>query len=116
MNLDTAFKVQSLVATAGNSKEMPEVGVHSANGISVLHAEMLSSLFAPEGWITKVKADGNVSGTSPEGALSAQAGELEMYPRVNEAKLSDAARKRADGYARCEDRSDSLAENKCHAT
>ncbi len=87
VNLDPAFKVQSLVATAGTSKEPPQVGMHSPSGDSVLHAETLSSLFAPEGWVTKVKADGNVQGTSPEGSLSAQAGELEMYPRVNEAKL-----------------------------
>ena len=87
VNLDSAFKVQSLVATGGNTKEIPEVSIRTAGGSSVLRAERLSSLFAPEGWISKVKADGNVRGTSAEGALSAETGELEMYPRVNEAKL-----------------------------
>ena len=66
---------------------MPQVEMHSAAGNSVLHAETLSSMFAPEGWITTVKADRNLQGNSPEGYLSAQTGELEMYPRVNEAKL-----------------------------
>ncbi len=87
VNLDPAFKVQSLVATPGTSKELPEVSMRGASGNSVLQAETLSSLFAPEGWITRLKADGNVRGSSAEGGLSAESGELEMVPRVNEAKL-----------------------------
>ena len=87
VNLDPAFKVQSLVATQAGSKELPRVETHTAAGDSALSSEIITSIFAPEGWISKVKADGNVHGTSPQGALTAQSGELEMYPRVNEAKL-----------------------------
>ena len=87
VKLDAAFRAQSLVASEGPSKELPEVGMHTANGDSVLKAETLTSFFAPEGWIARVKADGNVRGSSAEGALSAETGELEMYPRLNEAKL-----------------------------
>ena len=87
VKLDEGFHAQSLVASQGSTKELPEVGMHTAAGNSVLRAETLTSFFAPEGWIARVKAEGNVRGSSPEGALSAEMGELEMYPRTNEAKL-----------------------------
>ena len=86
VDLNEAFRVESLVATQGAGKELPEVSMHGASGISALRAEKLRSFFAPGGWITTVKAEGNVYGSSPEGALRAEAGELEMFPRVNEAK------------------------------
>ncbi len=87
VKLDTAFRAQSLVATRGASRELPEVSMKKASGNSVLQAETLSSYFAPEGWISKVKAEERVRGSGALGGLNAERGELEMYPRVNEAKL-----------------------------
>jgi hypothetical protein len=47
VKLGPEFKVQSLVATGGPTKALPEVGMHTATGISVLRAETLTSLFSP---------------------------------------------------------------------
>lgn len=87
VKLDSAFRGQSLVATEGPGKETPELSMRTASGTSVLQAATLTSLFAPEGWIKGIKAEGNMRGSSPEGGMSAENGELEMYPRVNQPKL-----------------------------
>jgi lipopolysaccharide export system protein LptA len=85
--LDAASKVQSLIATGGPSQQTPQVTARTTRGTSTLRADKMRSLFSPEGWITLVKAEGKVVGNSADGTVSADSGEMEMWPRENEAKL-----------------------------
>ncbi len=85
--LDANFHLQTLLATAGAKEMTPVVNMHGARGNSTLRAEKMTSQFAPQGWIASMKAEGKVQGNSADGDLSAETAELEMWPRVNQAKL-----------------------------
>jgi lipopolysaccharide export system protein LptA len=87
VSLDAASKVQRLVATGGANQLRPQVTSRTLKGNSILQADKLTSLLTPEGWVTVVKAEGKVEGNSTDGTLSADSGDLEMWPRLNEAKL-----------------------------
>jgi lipopolysaccharide export system protein LptA len=87
VQLDAASKVKFLEATAGELRQPPQITSRGEKGISTLRAEKMTSWLAPEGWFTVVKAEGKVAGNSPDGTLSAESGDMEMWPRVNEAKL-----------------------------
>src|SRR5579883_1890932 len=87
LRLDTEFRAQTLIATPGSLKQRPEVTEHGAKGESVLKADQLTANLAPQGWTETILAEGNLEGSSPNGALRAERGELEMWPRVNQAKL-----------------------------
>jgi lipopolysaccharide export system protein LptA len=85
--LDAQNRAQRLVATPGEQGELPEVTSQSARGKNSLKAEKLTCNLAPERWIQSIEVEGNVQGSSPTGTLRAERGELEMWPRVNQAKL-----------------------------
>lgn len=85
--LDEKFRAQTLFATAGSAQQEPRVSMHGANGESVLTANKITTQFAPEGWVREVQAEGNVHGKSPSGTLQADTGEMEMWPKVNQARL-----------------------------
>ncbi len=85
--LDTEYHAQRLVAIPGSLQQRPEVTEHGAKGDSRLRADALTANLAPQGWTSSVLAEGNVDGTSPNGTLRAERGELEMWPQVNQAKL-----------------------------
>jgi lipopolysaccharide export system protein LptC len=88
VSLDPAFRARSLVARPGTLGQTPEVVSHGASGGSTrLRADQLTAELSSEGWVTTVVADGNVDGSAPTGGLQAEHGELEMWPRVNQAKL-----------------------------
>ena len=87
VTLDPAFRAQSLVARPGALNQTPEVVSRSSSGSSKLRADKLTSELSPEGWLTTVLADGNLDATAPNGGLQAEHGELQMWPRVNQAKL-----------------------------
>lgn len=87
LRLDTDLRAQELIATAGALKQRPEVLQHGAKGDSILHADQLTAELAPEGWTRNILAEGNLDGTSPNGTLRAERGEMEMWPRVNLAKV-----------------------------
>ena len=88
VSLDPAFRARSLVARPGTLGQTPEVLSRGASGgITRLRADQLTAELSSEGWVTTVVADGNVDGSAPTGGLQAQHGELEMWPRVNQAKL-----------------------------
>jgi lipopolysaccharide export system protein LptA len=87
VDLDPEFRAQTMVATGGPKGELPQVVSQSANGNTALRAEKLTTNLAPQGWITTVLAEGKVEGSGPAGAMQADSGELEMWPRVNQAKL-----------------------------
>ena len=42
---------------------------------------------APEGWIRSIEVQGHVQGKSESGDMQADAAHVEMWPRVNQAKL-----------------------------
>jgi len=85
--LDAQNRAQRLVAMPGELGELPEVTSQSARGKSSLKAEKLTCYLTPERWIQFIEVEGNVQGSSPTGALRADRAELEMWPRVNQAKL-----------------------------
>jgi lipopolysaccharide export system protein LptA len=88
VSLDPAFRARSLVARPGTLGQTPEVVSRGASGGSTrLRADQLTAELSSEGWVTTVVADGNVDGSAPTGGLQAEHGELEMWPRVNQAKL-----------------------------
>ncbi len=87
VEMDPAFKVRNLIATPGATQELPELTSRTARGNSILRAEKLTSVFSPEGWTTAIKAEGKTQGSSADGNLSAETGTMEMWPRLNEAKL-----------------------------
>jgi lipopolysaccharide export system protein LptA len=88
VSLDPAFRARSLIARPGTLGQTPEVVSRgSGGGGTKLHADQLTAELSPEGWVTTVVAEGNVDGTAPNGGLQAEHGELEMWPRVNQAKL-----------------------------
>jgi lipopolysaccharide export system protein LptA len=88
VSLDPAFRARSLIARPGTLGQTPEVVSRGAgSGSAKLHADQLTAELSLEGWVTTVLADGNVNGTAPNGGLQAEHGELEMWPRVNQAKV-----------------------------
>ncbi len=87
VSLDPAFRAQSLIARPGTLGQAPELVSRGSGGSTKLRADKLTSELSPEGWVATVLADGNVDGTSPNGGLQAEHGELQMWPRVNQAKL-----------------------------
>jgi lipopolysaccharide export system protein LptA len=87
VTLDPAFRAQTLIARAGPLAKTPEVVSRGSGGNSKLHADKLTCDLSSGGWITKILADGNVDGVAPNGGVQAEHGELEMWPRVNQARL-----------------------------
>jgi len=85
--LDMQNRAQTLVATPGALDELPVATSQSAQGTNSLKAEKLTCHLAPERWIQSIEAEGNVQGNSPTEALRAERGELEMWPRSNQARL-----------------------------
>jgi lipopolysaccharide export system protein LptA len=86
LKLDSQSRPQTLVATPGPQGGLPELTSHNARGMSSLKAEKLTCNLAPGGWIESLDAEGNVQGNSPKETFQAQRGEMEMWPRVNQAK------------------------------
>jgi lipopolysaccharide export system protein LptA len=85
--LDQQFRAQTLIATPDASGTLPEVSAQSANEKTTLSAEKITCNLASEGWISGVQAEGSVQGKSSRGWMQARRGELEMWPRLNQAKL-----------------------------
>lgn len=85
--LDAEFRAQALIATAGSLNQQPEVKNHGAKGDSTLRADKLTAHLSPQGWTSRIVAEGKVQGASPSGNLEAESGDMEMWPGVNQAKL-----------------------------
>jgi lipopolysaccharide export system protein LptA len=84
--LDADFRAQALIATPGSLKQQPEVKNQGTKGDSTLRADKLTAHLAPQGWTSRIVAEGKVQGTSPSGNLQAETGEMEMWPGMNQAK------------------------------
>ena len=85
--LDPQFHAQELVAIPGTLQQRPQVVAHGAKGDSTLAADKLTADLAPQGWTSRIVAEGKVAGDSPSGTLQAETAEVEMWPQVNQAKL-----------------------------
>jgi lipopolysaccharide export system protein LptA len=85
--MDADFRAQTLIAAPGSLNQQPQVKNHGAKGDSVLHADKMTAYLSPQGWTSRMVAEGKVQGTSPSGNLQADNGDMEMWPGLNQAKL-----------------------------
>jgi lipopolysaccharide export system protein LptA len=88
--LDEQNRAQTLLAEPGKLNETPQVvaqGGRGPTGSGTLRANLMKAELAPEGWVRTIEADGNVQGKSESGDVQADSGNVEMWPRVNQAKL-----------------------------
>jgi lipopolysaccharide export system protein LptA len=85
--MDAEFRAQTLIAAPGSLNQQPEVKNHGDKGDSVLHADKMTAHLSPQGWTSRMVAEGKVQGTSPSGNLQADSGDMEMWPGLNQAKL-----------------------------
>ena len=85
--LDAEFRAQTLIGAPGSLNQRPEVKNHGSKGDSTLQADKLTAQLAPQGWTSRIVAEGKVQGNSPSGNLEAESGDMEMWPGVNQAKL-----------------------------
>ena len=87
MEMDAEFHAQRLIALPGALNQRPQVLMHGVKGDSTLHAGKLTAELSPQGWTSRVIAEDKVEGSSPNGAMQAESGEMKMWPQVNQAKL-----------------------------
>ena len=88
--LDEQNRTQTLLAEPGKLNETPEVvaqGGKGPTGSGTLRADVMKAELAREGWVRTIEAEGNVQGKSESGDVQADSGNVEMWPRVNQAKL-----------------------------
>lgn len=85
--LDPQFRVQTLLATPGSLEQTPELTTQGAKGPEKLRADQMKADLTVEGWVGRVEAEGNLQGSSAEGEMQAESGVVEMWPRVNKARL-----------------------------
>jgi lipopolysaccharide transport protein LptA len=88
--VDAAFRAERLAATAGASAERPKLTFKGARDTMELSADTLTAQFAPQGWVTKAEAAGNVRGSrkadGEEDYFSANTATLEVWPKVSQPK------------------------------
>jgi lipopolysaccharide export system protein LptA len=88
--LDEQFRAETLVATAGADGNRPQVKSTGNADQTNLDADTLTAHFASEGWIHRVDATGAVHGSRSGAAelddAKADAGTLDLWPRVNQPK------------------------------
>ncbi len=88
--LDEDDRAQTLIAEPGSLNQAPVVVSHGGKGPTgegTLRADLMTADLAPEGWVRSIEVQGNVQGKSESGDMQADAGHVEMWPRVNQAKL-----------------------------
>jgi LPS export ABC transporter protein LptC len=89
LGLDAAFRAERLTA-AGSSAERPELTFQGAQGLMEISADTLAARFAPEGWVTKTEAMGNVRGSrkadGEEDNFGADSATLDVWPKISEPK------------------------------
>jgi len=88
--LDEQNRAQRLVAEPGKLNETPQLvaqGGKGPTGSGTLQADLMTANLAPEGWVRSIEADGHLQGQSEGGDMQADNGNVEMWPRVNQAKL-----------------------------
>jgi lipopolysaccharide export system protein LptA len=88
--LDEQFRAETLVATTSPDGNRPQLKSVDTTDQTNLDADTLTAHFSPEGWISKVDASGAVHGTRSGAAeqdeAKADAGTLDLWPRVSQPK------------------------------
>ncbi|MGB7284411.1 MAG: LPS export ABC transporter periplasmic protein LptC [Candidatus Acidiferrum sp.] len=90
LEMDSAFRARRLVAIPGANGKTPELTSQNGDDAMLLDANEMTALVAPEGWVTRLDGTGSVRG-SRHGKLEydefhADAGSLDLWPRLNQAK------------------------------
>jgi lipopolysaccharide export system protein LptA len=92
LTLDTTFRAEKLVATAGATEKNPELASQEKDGHLHLSAETLTAHFAPGGWLTTLEGSGNVQGSRSGGTgtdqFTAESASLELVPKVNQPRVA----------------------------
>lgn len=88
--LDKAFHAEKLVANAGGTGKNPEIESQGKDSQTHLSGETLTAIFAPEGWLTRMEAAGDVKGSQQSGKdtddFIADNAFMELRPKVNQPK------------------------------
>jgi len=90
LELDRTFRAHRLLAIAGANGQPPQLT--SQRGADSMHieADKMTTLFAPEGWVTRLDGVGSVHGArhSQEGEdeFHSDTAALDLWPRLNQAK------------------------------
>jgi lipopolysaccharide export system protein LptA len=90
MDMDAQFRAQTLLASGEVNGQQPKMVSHGREGQTEVNGDKLTAEFAPEGWVTTVLAEGNVTGARfadvERDDASSQSATIAMWPRVNEVK------------------------------
>jgi lipopolysaccharide export system protein LptA len=90
LELDSAFRARRLVAVPGTNGKSPELTSQRGDDSMLVDADKMTALIAPEGWVTRVDGAGSVHGVrhgkEEADEVHADAGTLDLWPRVNRAK------------------------------
>jgi len=90
LDLDQAFRAQVFHAQTTKDGQRPNLELQGRGGSSEMSADELTAYLAPEGWVTKVEASGDVRGSRHTVAeheeFSASVGSLDLWPRVSQPK------------------------------
>jgi lipopolysaccharide export system protein LptA len=91
LELDGNFRARRLIAQSNGKETLPEFSAAKGAGKQRLSAEEIAATFAPEGWVTRADAKGQVSGESGQGdarqTFQAQSASMEMVPGHNVPKM-----------------------------
>ncbi len=91
LELDGNFHAKRLIAQSHGQDQLAEFSAAKGAGKQELSAQEISATFAPQGWVTRAEATGQVHGESANGAarqtLQAQSASMEMVPGQNAPKL-----------------------------
>jgi lipopolysaccharide export system protein LptA len=86
--LNPTFRAEKLLATAGTTGKQPELRSLAGRSEMNMSGDTLTAGFAPEGWVTKVDATGNVHGTrsgvQENDEFTAESGTLDLWPRLSQ--------------------------------
>ena len=85
--LDEQFRAQTIFAEPGKLEQTPKMVSTTSKEPETLTANEIKAELAPEGWVRTVDADGQVRGSTPNDQMQADHGTVEMWPKVNQAKL-----------------------------
>jgi LPS export ABC transporter protein LptC len=90
LELDSTFRARRLVAVPGANGKPPELTSQRGDDSMLVDADKMTALIAPEGWVTRVDASGSVHGVrhgkEEADEVHADAGTLDLWPRVNRAR------------------------------
>ncbi len=90
LELDPTFRAHRLLAIAGANGQPPQLT--SERGADSMHieADKMTTLFAPEGWVTRLDGAGSVRGArhsqEEEDEFHSDTAALDLWPRLNQAK------------------------------